>query len=58
MKRYVATWLHGCRAAIFAAVPLLLLLLAGCKTADTKVGLTTNEGPRLKESVSAPAPTR
>ena len=30
-------------------------LLQGCQTADTHVGLTTNEGPRVKESVSDPA---
>jgi hypothetical protein len=37
---------------------MMLLFLADCKTADTKVGLTTNEGPRVKETISDPELTR
>jgi hypothetical protein len=42
---------------ILSAV-MMVLFLAGCKTADTKIDLTTNEGPRIKETVSDPEPTR
>jgi hypothetical protein len=35
----------------------VVAFLSDCTTTDTKVGITTNEGPRIHEDVSAPEPT-